>query len=889
MTSLPVRSRCPLFCRGLVLCAALPFLPVADALEPLCTLSQPTARMWREDLFDRDLVNSLNNCTGVMHSWYYDPTWMLYSAPGGVGTATIVSTAGVPPSVNDELALAPGADTLLMMFVDSSNGAMQIFPGPIAAATDQGLYAKVSNPALVAGEQAYLLVRVQHVAGVPVAGYALELDDSGAPGALTLRLYELVAGAPPGTAPVFNLLATQAGLPASASGVYHARLEARGAGPISLQASAWPIGAAERDATVRATAPMIAASPMLLYTTGFAGVGVRHTAGGGYLFDDMVHYVLNRWSPITTTLVGYEGGGHYFSQAGNGNPDCPAGGAGFSAANMWCTVACLQMLFDYWDNCADNPGGPPPVRVPQDQIGHVCNVNQVNLAPLEFLVYSAAPPPNQPGTMVDDSRRAVHFSALSNSADASVVGGYRGLRDMGPPGPLAPAGPYGWSGRCSTDPGGGWIVMSLAAGVPPTSAQKLRNLLSMGYPIILHIPAGMAWMPDGSDKEGETTGSVVPTTELGHSVVCIGFHLTNPSNPAANYFEFHDPWHGPNVWVSEALLFGTGFPEPLSAPSMWYAAGGPYTWGAPWDVRPLPAGAQSSPLVVNGSATYTDAIRFVMAPAAPGVFPIVKPSSAELSHSGGATVLSGGNPQNLPVLTVSGDADNASWTLALAPGPITLRADSWGLLGPPLPIASSYPAGYVDQVGGYNRCDVIGPTYTPTPTPTATFTATHTPTDTATPTPTTTDTPTATWTATPTPTSTGTPTGTVTPTHTATPTPTPTTVGAAPVWFAPEGILLAAGSGAHNALLDLKRCVSDDDTPVGNLAFSVVSQSNAALVQVSVTAGGILSATVQGSGTGVNWVVLEAQDAHGNRSQTTLEMVVGGATAVPGGGWLRLR
>ncbi|MBE7560742.1 hypothetical protein HS125_18085 [bacterium] len=871
-----ISSRCPCVWRGLLACLLLTCVHVAEALQPPATLSRPTARMWREDLFDRDLLNSINLATGVLHTWYYDPTWSFYSAPAGVGSASVVITTGLPPSVNEEMALASATDALTLAYVDYSNAALQTFPAPMPAATDQGLFAKVTHPHPLAGERALLLVRMQHLAGVPVGGYALELDDVSTPGSLTLRLYELSAGAPPGSPPLFNLIASATGLPADASGLYHARLEATGAGPVALSASAWPIGMAERDATLGGGAPMLAANATLVYSTGFAAVGVRP---GRYLFDDMVHYVIHRWTPITTTLVGYQGGGHYFAQVGNGNPDAPAGGAGFSPANKWCTVAAVHMLFDYWDNRADNPTGPGVVRLPQDQIGHVCNVNQVNIAPPQFLIWTGVPFGNMPGTTISDSRRAVHFSARSNSADGLVAGGYTGLRAMGPPGPSGLPGPYGLSARSSVDPGGGWVAMSLAAGTPPSSAQKLRNLLLMGLPIILHIPGGMAWIPNGSDKEGETSGFNAPYTELGHSVVCIGFSLVNASDPTVNYFEFHDPWHGPNVWVSEAALFGTGFPEPLSAPSAWYLAGGPYTWGAPWQAAPVPAGMQSLPVVVNASITYTDAVRAIMAPAIPGVFPVVMPSSAELSSLPVSAILSGANPQALGSIAVSGDVDTATWTLSPPSGPVRARVDAWGLLGPPFPVASSYLAGYVDDLGGYNHEDLL--ISTPTPTPTPTFTPTPTATDTLTPTPTDTATPTPTAT----PTDTPTPTATPTPTPTATPTP----VGRPPVWFAPEAVLFAAGSGAHNNFLDLQRCVSDDDTPASHLVFSVVSQSNTGVVQVSVTAGGMLSATVQGSQTGTSRAVLEVQDAHGNRSQTPLEVVVGGATGIPPAGWMRLR
>ncbi len=748
---------------------------IASALQPIATLSRRTARMWREDLFDRDLINSINNCTGAMHNWYYDPTWLFYSTPGGVGSVSWVTTNGMPPSVNDEMDIQPSLDTLTIAFVDSTLPGLS--PGPIAAATDQGLFCKVTNATETVGEAGYLFLRLDHKLGIPITGYALELDDTSSPGTLQLSLYELTPGPPP-AAPVFNLIATATGFPASASGVYHARFEATGLVPVRLEGSAWPVGMAERDATAGSGIPMIAAPAVNQYATGYAGVGVRHATGGQYYFDDMVHYVIDRWSPITTTLLGCQGGGHYFSQVGNGNPDCPQGGAGFGPANMWCTVACLHILMDYWDNRADNPSTGLAVRIPQDQVGHVCNVNQVSIAPNEFLVWTGVPAGNQPGTAIDDSRRAIHFSSLSNSADFAILGGYSGLRNVGPPSPLGPTGPYGYSARCSADGGKGWITMSLAKGTPPSSASKLRSLLAHGYPIIIHIPPGMAWFPWGSDKEEESGGATAPQTEIGHTVVCIGFHLENPETPGLNYFEFHDPWHGPNVWVSEAFLFGADsgitLPEPLNFPSGWYLAGGPFTWGAAWETLGLPAGTLNTPTAVQPSITYPDPIQVIMNPPEAGIFANVVPALAELSHGGGLAIQSGANPQNLNLIVSSGTVDSPTWPISVNPGTTVLRVDGWAGLAPPLPVSSSYPLGYQDELGGFNQEKVHAdsPTPTATPTQTPTESPTETPTITETPSVTPTETPvdTPTMTATEIP-FTSTPTETLSPTATDSPTP----------------------------------------------------------------------------------------------------------------------
>ncbi len=108
-----------------------------------------------------------------------------------------------------------------------------------------------------------------------------------------------------------------------------------------------------------------------------------------------------------------------------------------------------------------------------------------------------------------------------------------------------------------------------------------------------------------------------------------------------------------------------------------------------------------------------------------------------------------------------------------------------------------------------------------------------------------------------------------------------------PVWFAPQAILLAAGSGVHDHLLDLARCVTDDDTPADELQFAVVSQSAPAIANLTLVSG-VLSATVSQT-TGMSTVVVSARDRLGNESDTTIQIIVGGATGLRLRDWERLR
>jgi len=674
----------------------------AAALAPLQTISEPTERVWRDDFFDQDFVTDANPCPGMpLNFFYFDPTWTTYSAPSGVATVTTQTTAGIPPlSANEEMLINLGSAVFAAAFVDHS---LQSPPsGGWPSVQNQGIYAKVTigDPG-----GALLFLRLGYQSpNLPVSGYALEIDPL--PPMVALRIYKVIPGAPAGAPPTFALLASdEMATTTTAEEVYHARFEVVGTAPATIQGSVWGLGVAERDNGQPPPLFMVSATDPSPYTSGFGGVGLQDVSGTSVaLFDDIVYYQIGT-SPITTTIHGFQGGGHFFAQTGNGNSDCPLG-AGFSSANMWCTVACLHMMMDYWDNRANNPIFPVPM-LPQEQIGHVANVNQVATAgPAEFLVFTGGPG-NQPGTAIDDSRRALHFSGYAGNlaADGAVGPGYQGLRNLGPPGPSGLSTPPGYAARCSVD-GGGWVTLSQAQGTPPSSAQKLRDFLDLGYPIILHIPPGTLWSPFGSEKE-EIPANQPPPTEIGHSVLCIGYHLTDPASPGLNLFEFHDPWHGPNVWVDEITLFGADSGvtpvEPLTSPSSWYSAGGPYTWGGPWDVTGLPSGTFSGTFTVNPTVTYSDPVQQILTPGAGSVF-TVGSSVAELTLGTFLGLTSGTNPQSLASIAGSLTSDSPSWSVdPLATGPGFVRCDAWGLLQPG-PSSSSYPSppGYQDEIWGYN-------------------------------------------------------------------------------------------------------------------------------------------------------------------------------------------
>ncbi len=136
----------------------------------------------------------------------------------------------------------------------------------------------------------------------------------------------------------------------------------------------------------------------------------------------------------------------------------------------------------------------------------------------------------------------------------------------------------------------------------------------------------------------------------------------------------------------------------------------------------------------------------------------------------------------------------------------------------------------------------------------------------------------------------GTPTPTPTPTNTGTPTPTPTLAGpsAPPHWFPPELVGLPADSGLHANALRLTDFVEDDNTPPAYFYFTLVSQTQPGVVNVGVSASGVVSADVQPGQTGRSTVVFRVRDASANTADVTIDFVVMGATAVPEEGWQSL-
>ncbi len=218
----------------------------------------------------------------------------------------------------------------------------------------------------------------------------------------------------------------------------------------------------------------------------------------------------------------------YHSQ---GSPWFPPDSGYPAFPNNWCTVACLHMLFDYYDHMENNA-----TPFPSQQIASVCNTDGLS-----------------PGTLQSDARRAAHFSILSNSADGSVTNGYTWRK-------------IGYSViDCDTTT----IINGQHFLIPGTSGMVgWMEALNEGYPIV--FSGRFPWLigtPEGSP--GDTTKPNY--TEIGHSILLVGYSL-NMGNPLQSQLFFHDPWYGPYVSYTVAQL-QAGWPE------------GNFIFASPWEAK----------------------------------------------------------------------------------------------------------------------------------------------------------------------------------------------------------------------------------------------------------------------------------------------------------------
>ena len=332
-----------------------------------------------------------------------------------------------------------------------------------------------------------------------------------------------------------------------------------------------------------------------------------------------------------------------------GNPDNPLlePDPGYPPEpNTWCTVACLHMLFDYYDHI-DNSTTP----LPGPQIASVSNTDDI-----------AGLFGGHSGTGAKDARRAAHFSMLSNSADGAVTGGYSWRK-------------IGYSAIDSTN-GRDFLL-------PGTNGLVgWMEVLNEGYPVIFN--GNFPWtigVPNGADS----TGPPIEETVIGHSILLVGYDLVN------NLLYFHDPWYGP--YVSYHID---------SLRERWYS--GNYVFAAPWEVKINAPDSvkKDTSFLVSASVRYSaPTVEYVQpnGPAFGQEFPIVNYSTAFLQIDSCSMPLSISTPvDTLYLIDRTQSSYIAQWsaipTASEIHGSFTVKTA--GLLQPTN--AYSY-TGYQDTIG----------------------------------------------------------------------------------------------------------------------------------------------------------------------------------------------
>ncbi|MFQ5906145.1 MAG: C39 family peptidase, partial [bacterium] len=319
----------------------------------------------------------------------------------------------------------------------------------------------------------------------------------------------------------------------------------------------------------------------------------------------------------------------YHSQIAEGNPAVP---------NNWCSVACINMLFDYYE---DVPG-PPFCQV---EIAMVVNTDD------------AAGSLAWQGTQASDARRGCHFSVLSQSINGGLFG-------------------YGWrsTGFSAVDTTWHWSVSTL------------KNLLDLGYPVIIHSvpgPLDSLYQQDGSPFTEATD-----TTETGHSRVLIGYNDTL----AVPVFIMHDPWSpdsvpiGAFVWCTQSYFWNTVWPP-----------GSGLLFAAPWEISVT----HPDTLDMNDTVKVKAKVHYTGPPPLTGHFPLSETPVVRLVLPPGLSFSSGDSSlHRLSGINLSGDIDSTEWYILTGE---SASEDTFLLLARGILSSSSvsYPAGYRDSIGGY--------------------------------------------------------------------------------------------------------------------------------------------------------------------------------------------
>jgi hypothetical protein len=335
-----------------------------------------------------------------------------------------------------------------------------------------------------------------------------------------------------------------------------------------------------------------------------------------------------------------------------GNPRYP---------NGWCTVACLDMIFDYYDAM-----GHPNPPLPQQEIACVANTNQISR-----------------GTYETDARRAAHFSKQSTSLNNNPWPAYWNGTGYS----WRPGNQLGYA-AVGSDVAGNWKTIS--------NMQGLKNFVwnnGNGCPLILFLDVdSMCAYADSIDTIDVTPPDsllgVCDQTVEGHAVVLVDYNNNHPV--FGPVFIVNDPSEG----------FPVFWPQNLFYNSIWT---GRYLYCAPWklNVNPMLILGPRAKIGIDIQGIYPGPIPVN------GFYSVNNPISTFSSDS--FTVVQGANPQNL---------QNVNTTGSQSPPPRQQNAISWLVQCPntagsfPMTVENKGTVSNLNSTSYANYTDDIGRTST---------------------------------------------------------------------------------------------------------------------------------------------------------------------------------